>query len=191
MSATGANRALALRIALQHFRFQHVPDCFVQFDKARQHPDLGNVARPRQVDRELADRMRRGPRRQHDDAIRQRDRLLQVVRDEQDGLAVGRPQVEQLVLHQLTCLDVERRERLVHQQDLGIEDQHLGQRHALAHAAGKLMRIAVLETGEADARQPFVARRTASARATPRNSSPAVTLSSALRHGISASVWNM
>ena len=107
-------------------------------------------------------------------------------------LRFGRPQLEQLVLHQLARLDVERGERLVHQQDLRIEDQHLRQRHALAHAARELVRIAVLEAREADARQPL-ARRGASprARATPRNSRPAVTLSSALRHGISASAWNM
>jgi hypothetical protein len=31
----------------------------------------------------------------------------------------------------------------------GIEDQHLRERHALAHAARELVRIAILEAGEA------------------------------------------
>ena len=58
-------------------------------------------------------------------------------------LRFGAPQLEQLVLHQLARLHVERGERLVHQQDLRIEDQHLRERHALAHAARELVRIAV------------------------------------------------
>ena len=107
-------------------------------------------------------------------------------------LRFGAPQLEQLVFHQLARLDVERGERLVHQQDLRVEDQHLRERDALAHAAGELVRIAVLEAGEADAREPVARLRVARRRAaTPRNSSPAVTLASALRHGISASAWNM
>ena len=106
--------------------------------------------------------------------------------------AIGRPQIEQLVLHQLTRLDVERRERLVHQQDLGIEDQRLRERDALAHAARKLVRIPIAEPGETDAREPF-ARAHDRAPAWQRRGtrSPAATLSSALRHGISASDWNM
>ena len=94
-----------------------------------------HVARARQVDRELADRMRRGPRGEHHDAIGERDRLLEVVGDEDDALAVGAPELEQLVLHQLARLDVERGEGLVHEQDLRVEDQHLRERRALAHAS--------------------------------------------------------
>ena len=77
------------------------------------------------------------------------------MRDEQHRFAVGRPQLEQLVFHELPRLHVERRERLVHQQQSRIEDQYLGQRDALAHAAGELVRIALLEAGEADAIEPL------------------------------------
>ena len=61
----------------------------VQLDEARRHPDLGHVARPRQIDRELADRVRRRSGRQHDHAVGERDRFLEIVRDEQHRLAIG------------------------------------------------------------------------------------------------------
>ena len=95
-----------------------------------------------------------GPGGHHDDLVGERDRLLQVVGDEHDGGAGARPQLQQLVLHQRPGLHVERRERLVHQQDLGVVDEGRGERDALAHAAGELVRVAVLEGGEADPGQP-------------------------------------
>src|SRR5262249_61370671 len=75
---------------------------------------------------------------------------FEIVRDEQHRLAIRRPEVEQLVLHQLPSLDVERGKRLVHEQDLGIEDEHLCKRNALAPAAGKLVRVPPLQ-----AREPY------------------------------------
>ena len=127
----------------------------MQRDEARVAADLRDVARPRESDVEARDRSRRRTGRQHDHAIRQRDRLVEVVRDEEDGLALRLPQVEQLVLHQLARLDVERRERLVHQHEVGVEDERLRERDALLHAARQLVRIAVLEAGEPDTRKPF------------------------------------
>ena len=92
------------------------------------------------------------------------------------ALRLRGPQLEHLVLHQLARLDVERRERLVHQDDVGVEHQRLRQADALAHAARELVRVAVAEAAEADAlaASPRPAR---AASAAPRNSSPAVTLS--------------
>src|SRR5215217_7939321 len=46
-----------LPIALQDFLAQHRPDRLVQFDEARRRAHLGDVARPLQVDVELADRV--------------------------------------------------------------------------------------------------------------------------------------
>ena len=108
-------------------------------------------------------------------------------------LRFGAPELQQLVFHQLPRLDVERRERLVHEQDLRIEDQHLRERGALAHAARELVRVAVAEAREAHAREPVLAARVAphrglvAAKLAARRSRS----SSALRHGISASDWNM
>ena len=53
-----------------------------------------------------------------DDAAAEEDRLLDVVGDEQHGLALALPDAEQQFLHQRARLVVERAERLVEQQDL-------------------------------------------------------------------------
>src|SRR5688572_31049603 len=143
-------------IALQHFFLHRTPDQAVQLDEARRQADLGHVARPRQVDDELADRVRFRAGGHHHHAVGERDRLFQVMRDEDHRLAVGRPQLEQLVLHEMARLDVERGERLVHQNDLGVEDQRLRQRHALAHAAGQLVRITGAEPAQAYPPQPLL-----------------------------------
>ena len=45
---------------------------------------------------------------------------------------------------------VERGERLVEQHDLGIGGQRAGERHALALAAGELVRVAVRPRAQAD-----------------------------------------
>src|SRR2546423_707017 len=49
---------LLLGIALEHLVLHRLPDQGMQLDEARRHADLGDIARPRQVDREFADRMR-------------------------------------------------------------------------------------------------------------------------------------
>ena len=56
----------------------------------------------------------------------------------------------QLELQLLAELEVQRAQRLVEQQHLGLVDQGPGQRHALALAAGKLGRFAAAEPGQAD-----------------------------------------
>ena len=47
-------------------------------------------------------------------------------------------------------LVVERAERLVEQQDLGIVGERAGDRHALLHAARELLGVVVLEAAQAD-----------------------------------------
>ena len=81
-------------------------------------------------------------------------------------------------------------EGLVHEQDLGVADQHLRQRHALALPAREHVRIAVGEGGKADAAAAIAGPvRSASARRTPCGSSATATLWSAVFQGISASCW--
>src|SRR4029079_8720288 len=101
-----------LAIAGEHFLAQHRPDRLVQLDEARRRAHLGNVARPRQVDRELADRMRPRAGGEADDTVAHRDRLVEVVGDEEHRLLLLGPDREHLVLHQLARLHVEPRERL-------------------------------------------------------------------------------
>ena len=57
---------------------------------------------------------------------------------------------KQLGLHDLAGLRVERGERLVHQQDFRIDGERAGEIDALAHAAGELARVIVLEAFEPD-----------------------------------------
>ena len=92
-----------------------------------------------------------------DDSTRMRSahqhRLLDVVRHHQDRLdrhAPLVPEVEQVGAQGLGGQHVEGRERLVHQQDLGLHDEGAGKADALAHAAGKLLGIGGFEAVEAD-----------------------------------------
>ena len=68
--------------------------------------------------------------------------LLLVVRDDDEGHTEALLDVEQLELGVLAQLLVERRERLIEQQQLGALDQRARQRHALALPAGQLVRLA-------------------------------------------------
>ena len=91
-----------------------VPDFELQLVELRRHPHLV-VARPRQIDREdlLGAARTLG---HHHDAVGQVDRLVDLMGDEQHGLLRLLPDAQQLDLHQVAGLRVERRERLVHQQ---------------------------------------------------------------------------
>ena len=88
-------------------------------------------------------------------------------------------QPQQVLLELAAGLLVDGGERLVQQQHVGVDRERAGEADALAHAAGELVRIALLEAGEADLRD-VVARRLARARAParPRSSSPKATLRS-------------
>ena len=57
---------------------------------------------------------------------------------------------QQLLLQDFAGLRVERRERLVHQQDRRVHGERAHQAHALLHAAGELIGIVALEAGEPD-----------------------------------------
>ena len=76
------------------------------------------------------------------------DRLLDVMGDEQHRLAEVAPQLHQPFLHLQLGLRIERAERLVQQNDVGVEQERAQQRRALAHAAGERARIEVLEPGK-------------------------------------------
>ena len=71
---------------------------------------------------------------QHD-AVGQRQCFLLVVRDVEHGHAERPVQARDLVLHLIAEIPVERAERLVHQQELGIEDERARERHALLLAS--------------------------------------------------------
>ena len=93
------------------------------------------------------------------DAVAEAERLVEVVGDEDDGLLEPALQLHELVLHLAPDQRVERREGLVHEQDLGVGAERAGEADALLHAAGELRRVAVLVAGKADRRRPIRAAR--------------------------------
>ena len=75
------------------------------------------------------------------------------MRDHQDRLDRDPPllpEVEEVGAQGLGGQHVERRERLVHQQDFRLHDQRAGEADALPHTARQLLRIGGLEAIEAD-----------------------------------------
>ena len=68
---------------------------------------------------------------QHQHAVGERDGLVHVVRDEQDGRVVTLPEVEHQRVHPQPRQRVQRRERLVEQQQARRADQRPGQRRPL------------------------------------------------------------
>src|SRR5262249_7753489 len=88
----------------------------------------------------------------HQDAVGELHRFGDVVRNDQRGLLELLLDLQDLVAEQEPRLLIERRERLVHQHDLGLRREGARHRHALAHAARKLSRVAAPEPGEADQR---------------------------------------
>ena len=97
--------------------------------------------------------MRPGIGGEHEDAVAHQHRLLDIMRDHQDRFGRHppfRPEIEQVGAQRFGGQHVERGEGLVHQQNLGLHDQRAGKADALAHAAGKLLRIGRFKAVEAD-----------------------------------------
>ena len=127
---------------------------------------------------------------QHHDAVADLERLVDRVGDEQRRLAALAHQAQELRAQALGGHLVERRERLVAQDQHRIDGERPGDGDALAHAAGERVRVVVLVAGEAELGEPLRARSPASGlRSAPRMSRPSSTLSMAVRQGISRSPW--
>ena len=99
----------------------------------------------------------------HGDAVAHHQRLMLVVRDEDEGHAEPLLHAQQLDLQLRAQLGIECRERLVEQHHLGFVDQRAGEGDALALAAGQLRRVAIGE-GSRSAASPSSHRRGAGAR---------------------------
>src|SRR5262249_60032236 len=79
-----------------------------------------------------------GPRGHHHATGGQAERLVQAGGHEDDGARGPAPDVEEPLTHEHACLLVERAERLVHQEDLGVYGQRAADGDPLAHAARQL-----------------------------------------------------
>ena len=149
---SGFSRRQAHGLSCLRFVFLHDEgaDLGAQRREARVflHP-LGSRVAERHVD----DRAHAGrPRRHDDDARREIDGFVDRVGDQQHRLALGFEHVQQQVLHRRARLCVERAERLVHQQELGLHGVGAGEREALPHAAREVLRMVVGEIAQAHQR---------------------------------------
>src|SRR5262245_19910722 len=127
---------------------QHAPDLVHRIEVVAVAADLVRVLRAIDVGLDDA-RHRAGPRREQRDLVRKVGRLLDRVRHEDHRFLVMPQEVEQVLLELAPRLLVDRGERLVHQDDVGVHGERTRQAHALPHAAGKLRRVALLEALEA------------------------------------------
>src|SRR5579862_1937380 len=86
----------------------------------------------------------------NENAVREVDGLVDLVGDEDRGLArfIGDP--EELGLHDLARLRIERGKGLIEQQYLGLCIERTGEIDALSHAPRELVRIVLLEPAQPD-----------------------------------------
>ena len=82
--------------------------------------------------------------------------LLLVVGDQHGGHVQRVVQVAQPAAQLRAHLGVERAEGLVEQEDLGLDGERPGERHALALAAGELRGVALGQVGQADQLEQLV-----------------------------------
>ena len=105
-----------------------------------------------------------GPLRKHQHAVGELGGLLDVVGDEDDRAGARGERMHQFPAQPQAGLVVQRRERLVHQQDVRVTRQRAGQFHPLAHPAGKLVRVVageVLQTDQGQQLRPAARSRSA------------------------------
>jgi hypothetical protein len=84
----------------------------------------------------------------------ERERLIDRMGDEDPGRLGLAHQLQELAAQAAAGHFVERRERLIVQQDRGLDGEGAGDGHTLAHAAGERVGKIVLVTAEAQAREP-------------------------------------
>ena len=112
---------------------QHLADLDHELEGPRllEHLELARTRQPGLDDLEdLA-----GVGLHHHDAVGEEHRLFDVVRDVEHGAAEGLVDLGQLEVQPLAGELVERGERLVHKQDVGIRDEHAREAGALLHPA--------------------------------------------------------
>ena len=103
----------------------------------------------------------------HRDAVRHFHRLGLIVRDEDAGEPHPVMQIAQPDAQALSHLGIQRAERFVQQQQLGLDRQRARQRNALPLSAGYLLGIAVREVADAQQIQQRLHARTDLARRRP------------------------
>ena len=120
-------------------------DAVAQLEVARG----ADIARVRDVDvDDLLDAGGAGV--EDDDAVGELDGFVDVVGDEDDGLALGVPDAEEFAAHDEAGDGVEGAEGLVEEEHVGVDGEGAGDFEALLHAAGELVGVGLFEAFEAD-----------------------------------------
>ena len=122
--------------------------------------------------------------------IGQLQRLIKIMRDEDDGLVQLFLQLEQQVLHVGSDQRIKGRESLVHQHDRCVCSQRPGNAHTLLHPTRKLRWIMVLEPAQTHAIQPFRGFAVAGASSSPRTDKGMPAFFSTVLCGNNANFWN-
>src|SRR6516162_6102429 len=118
-------------------------------------PGIKAVARLRQVNFDLADDLRRIGR-ENEDAVAHQYRFFDIVRhqdDPFDGEPAFAPEIEKVRPQSFRGEDVERRERFIHQQNIGVNDESACETDPLAHAARQLAwigRLVAIQANQVD-----------------------------------------
>ena len=76
--------------------------------------------------------------------------------DEEKRLVLPCNEFEQILLELPAGLFVDRRERLVHQENFAVYGERPRESHTLAHAAGQLVRVALFKTCQANITNVFL-----------------------------------
>src|SRR5260370_31081611 len=98
-----------------------------------------DVARARYIHADVGDHGA-GMCAQHDDPVRKIARLLDVVGGEQDGAFFVAAQRHEFLAQARRSEFIERREWLVHQEEIGVDNKRTRPRHPLLHTAPELSR---------------------------------------------------
>src|SRR5215510_3274342 len=118
--------------------------------------ELGFTAKLRQILARIAERNLHDaldaarPRAHHHDPVAQIDGFVEVVGDEQNGLAGLALDPQQLQLQDLARLRIERAERLIHEQNRRIDGERASEIDALLHTARQLVRELLAGGAEPD-----------------------------------------
>src|SRR5215831_15930294 len=85
----------------------------------------------------------------HDHTVGQEQSLIDIVGDHHHGFAVLVPQSHELILKFHAGKGIEETERLIEQQDFGLEGKSAGNTNALAHTGGQFIGVTVPHPGQA------------------------------------------
>src|SRR6185437_3875320 len=131
-----------------HFVFDHGPDPF-DVDAELLGMLYGELPRPWELDGNDVTHAA-GPGAEHDHSVGEKDRLVDLVRDQHDRLAIAVPDFEELRLHDLASLCVESSKRLVEEQYLRVDRKRSRDVGTLPHPTRQLVRIEQLEAAQSD-----------------------------------------